>query len=76
MVKMIAYPVMVLSVAGVLVCFTFYFLGLTGVYLFPSKGTLVLSAGIFVVWFPTVILRFCEECGAAVAADSDISGKI
>jgi hypothetical protein len=56
MVKVIAYPVMVLSAVGVLLCLSFYFLGLTGIYPLPEKETPILFVGIFVVWFPTVIL--------------------
>jgi len=56
MVKVIAYPVMVLSAVGVLLCFSFYFLGLAGVYPFPAKGTFVFGAGVVLVWFPAVML--------------------
>jgi hypothetical protein len=56
MVKMIAYLVMVLSAAGVLLCLCFYFLGLTGAYPLPAREMPVLFVGLFVVWFPTVIL--------------------
>ena len=56
MVKMIAYPVMVLSGVGVLFCLTFYLFGLTGIYPLPAGDMPVLFGGLFVVWFPTVIL--------------------
>ena len=56
MVKMIAYPVMVLSGIGVLLCLSFYLLGLTGIYPLPTRETPVLFGGLFVVWIPTVIL--------------------
>lgn len=56
MAKMIAYPVMILSGIGVLLCLSFYLLGVTGIYLFPPEKMMVLFGGLFVVWFPTVIL--------------------
>ena len=56
MAKMIAYPVMVLSGVGVLLCLTFYLLGLTGIHPLPARDMPVLFGGLFVVWFPTVIL--------------------
>jgi hypothetical protein len=56
MVKMIAYPVMVLSGVGVLLCLSFYILGLTGTSPLPAGDMQVLFVGVFVVWFPTVIL--------------------
>ena len=56
LVKIIAYPVMMLSAVGVFLCLSFCFLGLAGIYLFPTKEMPVLFVGIFVVWLPTVIL--------------------
>ena len=56
MVKMLAYPVMVLSGIGVMLCLSFYLLGVTGIYPLPAKETPVLFGGLFVVWIPTVIL--------------------
>jgi len=56
MVKVIAYPVMVLSGVGILLCLSFYLLGLTGIYPLPAKETPILFGGLFVVWFPTVVL--------------------
>jgi hypothetical membrane protein len=53
---MLAYPVMVLSAVGVLLCLSFYLLGLTGIYPLPANEMQFLFIGIFVVWFPTVIL--------------------
>jgi hypothetical protein len=56
MVKMIAYPIMVLSGTGVLLCLSLFLLGLTGIYQLPGGDMPVLFGGLFVVWFPTVIL--------------------
>ena len=56
MVKMLAYPVMVLSGIGVLLCLSCYLLGLRGIYPLQARGMPVLFGGIFVVWLPTVIL--------------------
>ena len=56
MAKMIAYPVMILSAAGVVLCLSFYVLGLTRIYSLPAKGLPILFGGLFAVWLPTVIL--------------------
>jgi hypothetical protein len=56
MVKMIAYPVMVLSAVGVVLCLAFYLRGLTGIRLLATKETSFLFEGLFVVWIPTVLL--------------------
>ncbi len=56
MAKMIAYPVMILAGVGVLLCLSFYLLGVTGIYLLPARGVPIVFGGIFVVWLPTVIL--------------------
>jgi hypothetical protein len=56
MTKIIAYPVMLLAGAGIVLCLAFYLLGVTRLYLLPSNREPVLFIGIFVVWFPTVIL--------------------
>jgi len=56
MAKMIAYPVMILSAAGVVLCLSFYVLGLTRIYSLPEKGLPILFGGLFAVWLPTVIL--------------------
>ena len=56
MAKVIAYPVMILSAAGVLLCLSFYLLGLTRIYSLPAKGLPILFGGLFAVWLPTVIL--------------------
>jgi len=56
MAKIVAYPVMMLAALGVILCLTFTLLGVTGLYLLPSSRESFLFAGIFVVWFPTVIL--------------------
>jgi hypothetical protein len=56
MAKMIAYPVMILSAAGVVLCISFYLLGLTRIYSLPAKGLPILFGGLFAVWLPTVIL--------------------
>ena len=55
MAKMLAYPVMVLSGVGILLCLSFYLLGVTGIYTFPASNMTVLFGGLFIVWFPTVI---------------------
>jgi hypothetical protein len=56
MIKIVAYPVMSLSGIGVLPCLSLYILGVTGTYSLPFKQTSVLFVGVFVVWFPTVLL--------------------
>ena len=56
MAKMIAYPVMILSAAGMVLCLSFYVLGLTRIYSLPAKGLPILFGGLFAVWLPTVIL--------------------
>jgi hypothetical protein len=56
MAKMIAYPVMILSAVGVLLCLSFYIIGITGTHSLPFKITSILFIGIFVVWVPAVIL--------------------
>jgi len=52
--KIIAYPVMMLSGVGILLCLSFSLLALTGRH--PSLVTPVMFGGIFVVWVPTIIL--------------------
>jgi hypothetical protein len=56
MAKIVAYPVMVPAAVGVLLCLSLFLLGVTGVHTVPSKATPVIFGGVFVVWFPTVIL--------------------
>jgi len=56
MAKMIAYPVMILSAAGALLCLSLYLLGLARIYSLPAKGLPILFGGLFAVWLPTVIL--------------------
>jgi hypothetical protein len=56
MAKMIAYPVMVCSGVGILLCLGFYLLGVSGIYSLPARGVPVVFGGLFVVWLPTVIL--------------------
>jgi uncharacterized membrane protein len=56
MAKAIAYPIMVLSALGVLLCFSLYLLGLAGIYSPPTQNLPVLFIGVFVVWMPTVLL--------------------
>ncbi|MFI5059780.1 MAG: hypothetical protein ACHQLQ_16565 [Candidatus Acidiferrales bacterium] len=56
MAKMIAYPVMILSAVGVLLCLSFYIIGVTGIYPLPARETPILFGGLFAVWIPTVIL--------------------
>jgi hypothetical protein len=54
--KVLAYPVMVLSAVGIVLCLSFYLLGVTGICPVPLRNTPVLFVGVFVVWLPTVIL--------------------
>jgi hypothetical protein len=56
MVKLIAYPVMVVAGIGVLLCLSFYLLGLSGIHPLPARQMPTLFAGVFVVWLPTVLL--------------------
>ncbi len=56
MAKIVAYPVMVLSAVGVLLCLCLFLLALLGVQPLPSKTVPILFGGLFLVWFPTVIL--------------------
>jgi hypothetical protein len=56
MAKIVAYPVLVLSTVGILLCLSLFLVGVTGDHPLPSKATPVLFGGLFVVWFPTVIL--------------------
>jgi hypothetical protein len=54
--KAVAYPVMALAAAGIIGCVGVVTLGSLGAYEFPRNQPPVLFVGIFVVWFPTVIL--------------------
>ena len=54
--KMAASPVMVLSAVGVLLCLSFYIIGVTGAYPLPARETPILFGGLFAVWIPIVIL--------------------
>jgi hypothetical protein len=54
--RVIAYPVMLLSGAGVLLCLASYVRWLTGSYHPFKSGPPILFVGIFVVWVPTVLL--------------------
>jgi hypothetical protein len=54
--KAVAYPVMLLSAAGVLVCTFLFILSASGTYHLPNEKLPFLFFGIFIVWFPTVIL--------------------
>jgi len=54
--KAVAYPVMVLAAAGIIGCVGVFILGSLGVYEFPRNQTPFLFIGVFVVWFPTVVL--------------------
>ncbi len=56
LVKVLAYPVMLLSGLGVLLCLSFYILGITGIYPLPAKQMPIPFGGLFAVWLPTVIL--------------------
>jgi uncharacterized membrane protein len=56
MAKMIAYPVMILSAVGILLCLSCYIIGVTGIYPPPAGVTPILFGGLFAVWIPTVIL--------------------
>jgi hypothetical protein len=56
MAKIVAYPVMVLAGLGIVLCFSFYLLGVTGIHPLPSNREPILFVGIFVVWAPTVML--------------------
>jgi hypothetical protein len=54
--KTVAYPVLVLAAAGILGCVGVFILGSLGAYELPRNQPPFLFIGIFVVWFPTVIL--------------------
>jgi hypothetical protein len=54
--KVIAYPVMLLSGAGVLLCIFSYLRLLTESYRPLKSGPPILFIGIFIVWLPTVLL--------------------
>jgi len=54
--RAVAYPVMLLSAAGTVACGVLFILGSVGAYRLPANKPPVLFIGIFVVWFPTVIL--------------------
>jgi len=54
--KVVAYPVMLASAAGMLLCVFSYLGWLTGSYRFPRPEPPLLFIGIFVVWLPTVLL--------------------
>ncbi len=54
--KAIAFPVMLLAGAGVLLCLISYLRWLTGRYHPLASGPPILFVGIFVVWLPTVLL--------------------
>jgi len=54
--KAIAYPVMLLSAAGIFASTTLFILMSVGAYQLPSNGPPFLFFGLFLVWFPTVIL--------------------
>jgi hypothetical protein len=54
--KVIAYPVMLLSGAGVLLCLFSYLGWLTGSYRPLRSRAPIMFIGIFVVWLPTVLL--------------------
>jgi len=56
MAKLVAYPVMVLAAAGVLLCFSLFLLRVTGVHPVQANAAPFIFGGVFVVWFPTVIL--------------------
>jgi hypothetical protein len=47
---------MVFCGVGISLCLSLYLLGITGVFLLPSKDAIVLFAGIFLVWLPTILL--------------------
>jgi hypothetical protein len=54
--KALAYPVMLLAGAGVVLCFGFWLLGVSGIYLLPNNVQIFLFVGIFPIWLPTVLL--------------------
>ena len=54
--KMIAYPVMILAAVGTSLSVSLFALGLAGTEPPQSRVMPILFGGIFVVWFPTVIL--------------------
>src|SRR5438105_10873600 len=54
--KVVAYPVMLASAAGMLLCVFSYLGWLTGSYRLTSREPPLLFIGIFVVWLPTVLL--------------------
>jgi len=56
MVKVLAYPVMVVSAVGVILCLTCFVVGSSGVHDLPKEVAAILFGGVFVVWLPTVLL--------------------
>jgi len=54
--KFIAYPVMVLAALGVILCLGFFLTGVMNINPLPANKQVILFAGIFVVWIPTIIL--------------------
>src|SRR5881392_2188035 len=54
--KVVAYPAMLASAVGMLLCVFSYLGWLTGSYRFPRPEPPLLFIGIFVVWLPTVLL--------------------
>jgi hypothetical protein len=56
MAKIVAYPVMVLAALGMLLCLGSYLLEFAGLYSPPQNRPPILIFGLFVVWFPTVLL--------------------
>src|SRR5437870_7027920 len=54
--KVVAYPAMLASAVGMLLCVFSYLGWLTGSYRFPRREPPLLFIGIFVVWLPTVLL--------------------
>ena len=56
MAKIVAYPVMMLALAGLLLCLGAYGFEFAGLYSPPANRPPLLFFGIFVVWFPTIFL--------------------
>ena len=54
--RAVAYPVMLLSAAGLFASIVLFISASLGIYRPPSNEPLALFIGIFAVWFPTVIL--------------------
>src|SRR5437588_1407607 len=54
--KLIAYPVMLLSACGIVICVVLYALSFGGNASLAQRAPAVVFPGLFVVWLPTVLL--------------------